>query len=97
MLIYLVMSAYLVCIFTRGSAFIVMLFNAEVVKYLLDEAEASTDESFTGDPVNYGNREGRTCLHIAALKDNLPLAEYLVEQHHASKLVKWRHKVSISV
>ena len=40
------------------------------VDYLLDQ----TDD----DMVNITNTDGRTCLHIAALTNNLPLCELLV-------------------
>lgn len=40
------------------------------------------------------NSEGRTCLHVAALKNNLPLATYLVEQQHANKRVLWHYRVN---
>ena len=69
------------------------MYDSETVKYLLEEASESLD----GKPVNYSNRDGRTCLHIAALKDNLALAVYLVERHHADKSLKWRYKVRISL
>lgn len=68
----------------------IILCILETVKYLLEDASESLD----GAPVNYSNRDGRTCLHIAALKDNLALAVYLVERHHADKSLKWRYKVS---
>ena len=31
------------------------------------------------DAINRGNAKGKTCLHMAALSNNLPLCKYLVK------------------
>ena len=59
----------------------------DVVKYLLKSKNDSTS-------VNIANKNGRTCLHIAAIVNNLPLCKLLID-NGADKNAKMSHKVSI--
>jgi hypothetical protein len=66
------------------------------VIFLLDQTKpADATELGAENAVDLGNREGRTCLHIAALKNNFPLTTYLVEQQQAEKRVLWHHRVRL--
>ena len=53
---------------------LLMCLVVDVVNYLLKSSAKR---------VNVANNEGRTCLHIAALTNNLPLCQLLVEQYNA--------------
>lgn len=53
-------------------------FIEDAVKYLLGTRSESTD---------IANYDGRTCLHIAALTNNLPLVSYLVDNNASKKSV----------
>ncbi|PVD26794.1 hypothetical protein C0Q70_14472 [Pomacea canaliculata] len=48
--------------------------HVEIVQYLLEASPAGTDT------VDAANKEGRTCLHIAALTNNLRLAKVLLDR-----------------
>jgi len=55
-----------------------VLLLADAVKYLLGTKPDSIDSS---------NDDGRTCLHIAALTNNLPLVMHLVDNNASKKSV----------
>ena len=63
---------------------------AEVVEYLL---KVRGDEE---GAINTANKDGRTCLHIAALTNNLWLAKFLLDRHADVNAVM-RNKVMTSL
>ncbi len=57
----------------NDSETMILLIISETVSFLLDNAD---DPNY----VNITNHDGRTCLHIAALTDNLELCKILVHR-----------------
>ena len=67
----------------------------DIVQYLLEETTANNDVTVaTNRKVDVGNTEGRTCLHIAAITNNVELLTYLLNKQNASRTVKWQYKVN---
>ncbi len=61
------------CLVGKNLEMIIPLLISETVSFLLDNAD---DPNY----VNITNHDGRTCLHIAALTDNLELCKILVNR-----------------
>ncbi|KAL8620271.1 hypothetical protein ACOMHN_064561 [Nucella lapillus] len=66
--------------------------QVEAVGYLLEVKEEESGDQ-TRSAIDTPNKDGRTCLHIAALTNDLWLAKFLLD-HHADVNAVMRNKVS---
>ena len=75
------------CYLSIFLAIVANIYFLDTVDYLFNKSlRLKTD-------INTGNNDNRTCLHIAALTNNMPLCKLLVEKYGADKTLKMKSGV----